>query len=56
MFLEFAMRAQDRACVLRVKVILACSQRGFPWLYFFKNRSICLLKVIFSILTFLKLI
>ena len=61
MFLEPYMRAPDRACVrmhhgCARRLILVCACRGLPWLYFFKNKFICSLKVTFFILTFLKFI
>ena len=59
MFLEFAIRAQDRAKVHMQKAVCAgrflrVHSEGFLGFTFPKNRFICTLKVIFFILTFLK--
>ena len=53
------MHAQVWACVCMnrgraCRLIPACAYRGFPWPLLSKNKFICSLKIIFSILTFLK--
>ena len=61
MFPEPYMHVQDRVfvrmhCGCACRLIPTCVCQGLPWLYFSKNKFICSLKVIFFILTFLKLI
>ena len=53
------MRVQVWACVCMnhgyaCRLIPACAYQGFPWPLLSKNKFICSLKIIFSILTFLK--